>query len=389
MAEPRAMVIVGGGLAGASAVEELREQGYDGDVVLIGAEKYLPYHRPPLSKEVLLGNEDADGTDVHDAAWYDEKQVDVRSGTAARRIDRNRQVVETDAGEVPYERLLLATGSEPRRLPVDGAAYLRTRDDSRALRAALLEQPRVLVVGGGWIGLEVTAAARAAGCEVTVVEPQAQPLLGVVGERVGAMFAELHREHGVDLRLGAPFDGTPPVPADLVLVAVGAAPRVDLASDAGLDVGNGVLVDATLCTSDPLVLAAGDIAAHDHPVFGRLRVEHWDNAIEQGKAAARTMLGGTEAYERAPYFFTDQYDLGMEYVGHVPREHLDSVVVRGDLGSLHAVMLWHDQGRVLGGMHVNEWDTTDDLRALLGQTVDPALLADPDVELAQLARRTT
>src|SRR3954471_3676788 len=228
-----AHVIVGGGLAGASAVEELREQGYDGDVVVLGAESYLPYHRPPLSKEVLLGKEEADGTDVHDAQWYADQGVDMRTGSAARRIDRLRQVVETDAGDVAYERLLLPTGSEPRRLPVEGAVYLRTRDDSRALRAALLQQPRVLVVGGGWIGLEVTAAARAAGCEVTVVEPQAQPLLGVVGERVGSMFADLHREHGVDLRLGASFDGTWPVPADLVLVAVGAVPRTDLARDAG------------------------------------------------------------------------------------------------------------------------------------------------------------
>ena len=384
-----ALVIVGGGLAGASAIEELREQGYDGDIVLVGAEEYLPYHRPPLSKEVLLGNEDVDGTDVHDAAWYAEQRVDLRTGTVAQHIDRDRRVVVTDTGEIAYEQLLLATGSEPRRLPVDRAAYLRTRDDSRALRAALLEQPRVLVIGGGWIGLEVTAAARAAGCEVTVVEPQAQPLLGVVGERVGSAFAELHREHGVDLRLGTSYDGT--ADADLVLVAVGAVPRLDLARDAGLAVDNGVLVDATLRASDPLVLAAGDIAAHEHPVHGRLRVEHWDNAIEQGKAAARTMLGGTDPYDRAPYFFTDQYDLGMEYVGHVPREHLDRVVVRGDLAGRQAVILWHDgAGRVLGGMHLNEWDTIDDLRGLVGQTVDPSLLVDgPEVDLAQLVRRTT
>ena len=281
-------VIVGAGLAGASAVEELRAQGYDGDVVLLGAERHLPYHRPPLSKEVLLGKDDADSTDVHDAAWYAERAVEVRTGTTVRRIDRVRRVVETDGGDVGYDRLLLATGSEPRRLPVDGAVYLRTRDDSRALRAALLQQPRVLIVGAGWIGLEVAAAARTAGCEVTVVEPQLQPLLGVVGERVGAMFADLHREHGVDLRLGTSYDGER---ADLVLVAVGAEPRVDLVRDAGLEVENGVLVDAALRTSDPAILAAGDIAAHDHPWLGRLRVEHWDNAIEQGKAAARSMLG--------------------------------------------------------------------------------------------------
>jgi 3-phenylpropionate/trans-cinnamate dioxygenase ferredoxin reductase component len=168
-----AMVIVGAGLTGASAVEELREQGYDGEIVLVGAEQHLPYHRPPLSKAVLLGNEDADGTDVHDAAWYADHGVDVRTGTRVTRIDRGGQVVGTESGEIAYDRLLLATGSEPRRLAVEGAAYLRTREDSRDLRAALLQQPRVLVIGGGWIGLEVSAAARAAGCEVTLVEPQA------------------------------------------------------------------------------------------------------------------------------------------------------------------------------------------------------------------------
>ncbi|MCB8956177.1 MAG: FAD-dependent oxidoreductase [Nocardioides sp.] len=382
-----AMVVVGGGLAGASAVEELREQGYDGDVVLLGAERHLPYHRPPLSKEVLLGTEAADSTDVHDAQWYADRHVEVRTATPARRIDRRRRVLETEAGAVPYERLLLATGSEPRRLAVAGAVHLRTRDDARALRAALLERPRLLVVGGGWIGLEVTAAARAAGCEVTVLEPQAQPLLGVLGERVGAAFADLHRDHGVDLRLGTAYDGQE---ADLVLVAVGAVPRVDLAADAGLEVDNGVLVDATLRSSDPLVLAAGDIAAHDHPTLGRLRVEHWDNAIEQGRAAARVMLGGSEPYDRTPYFFTDQYDLGAEYVGHVPREHRDDVVVLGALAARQAVVLWHDgAGRVLGGLHLNEWDAVDDLRALVGRTVDPALLVDsPEVDLAQLVRRT-
>jgi len=372
-----AHVIVGGGLAGASAVEELRAQGYGGEVVLIGAERHLPYHRPPLSKEVLLGKDDADSTDVHDAEWYADQGVDLRTGTAARRIDRVRQVVETDAGEVAYERLLLATGSEPRRLPVDGAVYLRTREDSRALRSALQQQPRVLIVGAGWIGLEVAAAARVAGCEVTVVEPQAQPLLGVVGERVGAMFADLHREHGVDLRLGTSYDGQR---ADLVLVAVGAEPRVDLARDAGLAVDNGVLVDAALRTSDPAILAAGDIAAHDHPRLGRLRVEHWDNAIHQGRAAARAMLGDETPYERTPYFFTDQYDLGTEYVGHVPREHRDRVVVRGDLDARRAVVFWQDgDGLVLGGMHLNDWDAADELRELVGQRVDPA----------QLSRRTT
>ena len=395
------MVIVGAGLAGAKAAEELRERGYDGEVTVLGAEPHLPYERPPLSKEALLGDKDLDSATVHDAAWYADHDVDVRTSDTVTGIDLARRAVVTDAGELGYDGLLLATGSEPRHVAAfDGSgarvAYLRTRDDSAALRSALLEKPRVVVVGGGWIGLEVAAAARTIGAPVTLVETQAQPLLGVMGEAVAGMFADLHREHDVDLRLGASVESLEPdrvvlaggdqVPADLVVVAIGAAPRVDLAERAGLATDNGVLVDATLRTSDPHVWAAGDIAHHDHPLLGhRIRVEHWDNAIEQGKVAARNMLGEGAAYERAPYFYTDQYDLGMEYVGHASGHQLDSLVVRGDLAGRKAVFLWHDEGRVLAGMHVNEWDTGDHLRTLVGRRVDRARLEDPSVALADLA----
>jgi NADPH-dependent 2,4-dienoyl-CoA reductase/sulfur reductase-like enzyme len=395
------MVIVGAGLAGASAVEELREQGYDGEITLLGAEPHLPYDRPPLSKAVLLGEKEADSTGLHDGAWYAERRVDVRTGETVTGIDRSRRVVTTGSGEVGYDRLLLATGSEPRRFAAvddSGAevAYLRTRDDAGALKQALVAGARVVVVGAGWIGLEVAAAARNAGAEVVVVEPQAQPLLGVMGERIGAAFADLHRAHGVDLRLATSVEGAgadsvrhsdgTSVPADLVVVAIGAAPRLGLAEAAGLDVDGGVLVDAALRTSDPHVLAAGDIAAHDHPVLGRrIRVEHWDNAIQQGKAAARTMLGGDEPYAGLPYFFTDQYDLGMEYVGHLPPDAEAEVAVRGDLAGLDASVLWHEGGTVLAGMHVNQWDRTDQLRDLVGRTFDPGRLADPDLDLGDLA----
>jgi 3-phenylpropionate/trans-cinnamate dioxygenase ferredoxin reductase component len=241
----------------------------------------------------------------------------------------------------------------------------------------------------------VAAAARTIGCEVAVVEPQAQPLLGVMGARIGSAFADLHRGHGVDLRLGVSVEavekdrvlvsGGEALPADLVLVAVGAAPRTSLAEAAGLATDNGVLVDARLRTSDPHVYAAGDIANHDHPGLGRrVRVEHWDNAIEQGKVAARNLLGEDVAYERAPYFFTDQYDLGMEYVGHAPKEHTDSVAVRGDLSEVKGIVVWHDAGRVLAAMHVNEWDATDDLVALLGRTIDVRRLEDASVALSEL-----
>lgn len=392
MSAPTSIVVVGAGLAGASAVEQLRAEGYDGDVALVGAEPHLPYDRPPLSKQVLLGDKSLDEVPLHDPGWYAERDVDVRTGSTVTGLDLRRRVVVTGDAEIRYDRLLLATGSEPRHLPVHDvpAAYLRTRDDAETLLEALGRKARLTIVGAGWIGLEVAAAARTAGCDVTVIEPQEQPLRGVVGRRLGEEFASLHREHGVDLRLGASFEGVSPVPADLVLVAVGAAPRLDLAREAGLAVDGGVLVDATLRTSDPNVYAAGDIAAHDHPRLGRLRVEHWDNAIEQGKAAARNMLGAEAAYERAPYFFTDQYDLGMEYVGHAPRDLVDSVVVRGDLAARQAVVLWHDRGRVVAGMHLNEWDSTEHLRALLGRTLDPELLVDSDdADLAQLVRRTT
>ena len=268
--------------------------------------------------------------------------------------------MRTPDGEIGYDALLLATGSEPRRLPeaerVGPVSYLRSLDDSKALRAALLERPRLVIVGAGWIGLEVAAAARSLECEVTVVEPQDQPLIGVVGERVGSVFADLHRSHDVDLRLATPYDGEPPVPADLVVVAIGAAPRLDLAREAGLAVDSGVLVDATLRTTDPHVWAAGDIADHDHPALGRLRVEHWDNAIEQGRTAARNMLGAEEAYERTPYFFSDQYDLGLEYVGHVPREHLDSFVVRGDLDGREVAV--RDEAGLIGRLQSQLQRTT-------------------------------
>jgi 3-phenylpropionate/trans-cinnamate dioxygenase ferredoxin reductase subunit len=395
------MVIVGGGLAGAKAVEELRERGYDGEVVLLSAEPHLPYERPPLSKSVLLGEKEPDSATVHDAAWYEQHDVDLRLGATVTMLGLERRVVVAGADEIGYDEVLLATGSAPRHLPAadrSGArvAYLRTRDDSLALRSALQEKPRVVIVGGGWIGLEAAAAARTHGAEVTVVEPQAQPLLGVMGERVGAMFADLHREHGVDLRLGVSVEDVEdarvvlsegdPLPADLVLVAIGAVPNTDLASRAGLATDNGVLVDAQLRSSEPHVYAAGDIANQDHPGLGhRIRVEHWDNAIEQGKVAARNMLGEGVAYERTPYFFTDQYDLGMEYLGSATGDQLDNVVVRGDLAGRQCVLLWHEGGRVLAGMHINEWDATDHLRALVGRTVDPSRLDDPTVDLADLA----
>jgi NADPH-dependent 2,4-dienoyl-CoA reductase/sulfur reductase-like enzyme len=363
------IVVAGGGLAAANAVEELRAQGYAGDLTLVCAEPHLPYERPPLSKDLLLGKAEPDSVFTHDAGWYDDHGVEVRLGQRVGAIDLDRTSVTVGDETIGYDRLLLATGATPRHLRVaDGSgvpvSYLRTLDDAVALKERLAG--RVVVVGAGWIGLEVAAAAREAGAEVTVVEQAEQPLAAALGPELGAIFADLHREHGVDLRLGTAVDQDALTGADLVVVGIGAVPADGLAREAGLACDDGVLVDARLRTSDPHVYAAGDVARHDHPTLGRLRVEHWDAAIHQGRAAARAMLGDDTAYDRLLYFFTDQYDLGMEYVGHVGREGYDDVVVRGDREARRLVAYWLRGGTVVAGMHLNEWDAIDGLRAAVG-----------------------
>ncbi|TDP97794.1 NAD(P)/FAD-dependent oxidoreductase [Labedaea rhizosphaerae] len=365
------IAIVGGGLAGATVATELRERGHEGPVTIYAAEPHLPYERPPLSKGVLLGNDEPDSVFVHDLDWYREHDVVVRRGTRVTAIDPARHVLGTADGEEPYEKLVLATGSSPRRMRLADecgkpVVYLRTIEDSRRLREALSSSPSVAIVGGGWIGLEVAAAARSMGCAVAVFEMAEQPLHAVLGPEIGKAFADLHRGHGVDLRLGAAVTAADLAAADLVVVGIGAVPSVELAADAGLAVDNGVLVDATLRTSSPDVFAIGDIANHDHPVLGhRVRVEHWDNAIEQGKTVAHNLLGDDSPYERQPYFFTDQYDLGMEYVGHVGPAGYDEVTIEGDLaGAFRAY--WQRDGVVVAAMHANDWDASDAIRASIG-----------------------
>lgn len=395
------IAIIGAGLAGANAAEELRRRGHDGDIILVGAESHPPYERPPLSKDVLLGSATVEDAQVHEPAWFAEQRIELITGQRVTDLDPASRTFSVDGRQIAYDRLLLATGATSRHLAVvddSGApvAYLRTREESEALKARL--GGALLIVGAGWIGLEVASAARQAGGTVTVVENAALPLAAALGEEMATVFADLHREHGVDLRTDTSLEsiehdatGTRVVLSDgdtlqpdLVLVAIGAQPETALAQAAGLDVDGGVLVDGRLCTSDPHIYAAGDVANHDHPTLGRLRVEHWDNAIHQGRHAAASMLGGQDAYDRQPFFFTDQYDLGMEYVGHFGPQGYEEVVVRGDRGTRVLNALYISGGRVVAGMHTNDWDATDHLRALLGREATDAV-RDTAVPLADAA----
>ena len=401
----RAYVIAGASLGGAKAAETLRQEGFDGPLVLIGDETERPYERPPLSKEYLLGKADRDVLYVHPLTWYAEHGVDLRLGVRVTGIDPAAHEVTLDDGSrAGYAKLLLATGSSPRRLPVPGAdlggvLYLRRAADSDRIKAAFQTASRVAVIGAGWIGLECAAAARAAGAEVTILEAAELPLLRVLGREVAQVFADLHREHGVDLRFGVQVaeitgaggqadgvrlaDGRH-VGADLIIVGIGITPNVQLAEAAGLEVRNGVVVDAQLRTSDPDVYAAGDVANAYHPLLGKhIRVEHWYNALHQPQTAARAMLGQDVAYDRVPYFYTDQYDLGMEYAGYVEPGGYDQVVFRGDVKRLEFIAFWLAGGRVAAGMNVNIWDVIDTIQAIVrgGRTVDADMLADPGVPL--------
>ena len=384
------IVIVGGGLAAGTAVTELREHGYDGAIVVFTDEAHLPYERPPLSKAYLMGKEPAEDALVHDAAWYADHGVDVRTGTRVDAVEPDRHVVHAAGEELAYRALLLATGARPRTLAMADSSgadvhYLRTIEDATALKGALTPKMRIGVIGAGWIGLEVAAAARLAGCSVTVWETASTPLQRVLGDEVGELFAQLHREHEVDMRTGITLEGIESTgttatvvegdgrrtDVDTLVIGVGVEPAIELAAAAGLAVDNGVLVDAHLRTSAPDVFAAGDIANVDHPTLGRrIRVEHWDVARSHGVVAAATMLGEDVVADDLPYFFTDQYDLGMEYVGNPGPEGFDEVVVTGDTegpveGRKFRVW-WLRDGVVVAAMHVNDWDAIDRMREQVG-----------------------
>jgi len=406
MTDSKTFVIIGGGLGGAKAAEALRDKGFDGKLILLADEEYLPYERPPLSKDFLAGKKSLGDFTVHDSEWYRKNKIELRTSTEAVAIDPAAHTVTlSDDTSVRYDKLLLATGSRPRWLTIPGADstgvhYLRKYDDASNLDTALKGGSSLAIVGAGWIGLEVAASARQRGVDVTVVETAKVPLSAAVGDEVGKVFAQLHRDHGVDLRLetevkeittedgkatGLKLGDGSTVTVDRVLIAVGAQPNIELAERAGLPTADGgVLVDASLCSGNPDIYAVGDIAAAEHPLFEeRIRTEHWANALKQPDVAVAGMLGEPGEYQELPYFFTDQYDLGMEYAGYAPS--YQRVVFRGDKAAREFVAFWLDtDNRVLAGMQVNIWDALDDIKSLIRKKapVDPDQLADPEVPLS-------
>ena len=406
MAEAGTFVIVGGGLAGARAAETLRKEGFDGRVVLIGEELDLPYERPPLTKEYLRGASDRAAITVHDAAWYANQKVELKLGSPVAWVDPKQGTVTLTTGDrIHFEKLLLATGSTARHLGVTGAQiagvhHLRRVEEADALRADLVPGKRVIVVGGGWIGTEVAASARQLGCDVTAIYPGRLPLEGPLGPELAEVYRDLHLANGVTLMPGTKLtavrgkgrveevvtDTGEHLPADVVVAGIGAEPRIELARGAGLAIDEGVLVSSLLETSAPGIFAAGDIAQAEHPFYGtQIRLEHWAAAKFQGPAAAKSMLGRGEPYDRLPYFYSDQYDLSMEYRGWAPS--WERVVIRGDLASRAFLAFWIVDGRVSAALNANTSGKGKVLEALIRSRrfIDRDRLADPSVPLEELA----
>lgn len=399
------MVVAGAGLAGARAVETLRGEGFEGRVVLIGEEAVRPYERPPLSKSVLLGTSSPGDAFVHSDQWYADSGVELRTTARVTAIDvRDRAVVIDDTERLGYERLLIATGSRARRLRLPGADlpgvhYLRTLADAESLAAALRALPRVVVIGSGWIGTEVAASARALGCDVTLVGRGARPLERVLGAEVAGVYRDLHVDHGVRLLMDSGIEclrGARRVEevrtvtghaleCDLVVIGVGASPQLEIAQAAGLATNGGIATDERLHTSANWVYAAGDVAAAWHPLLRtRLRLEHWDNAHEQGRVAALNMLGGDTVYDRIPSFFSDQYDFTVEYIGHAPT--WDQVVLRGDPAQRDFSAFWVRNGHVVAGMSANGHGSAETTSELIrsDRMVDVAALSDESATIDEI-----
>ncbi|HUY05957.1 MAG TPA: FAD-dependent oxidoreductase [Acidimicrobiales bacterium] len=398
-------IIVGASLAGAKAAEALRDEGFEGAIVLVGEEPVRPYERPPLSKDYLQGKTEVGKIFVHEERFYVDHDIDLRLSSSAKKIDvAGREVVLGSGERLHYDSLLIATGSQPRRISVPGAHlngvhYLRTLADSDQLRTAINGAKRVVVIGAGWIGCEVAASARELGIEVAMVEVGGLPLEHVLGPELGRFYRDIHAEHGVDLHFGIGVesirgsdsaeavrlvDGTL-VEGDVIVVGVGVMPCVELAEASGLALDNGIVTDQYLATSSPDIYAAGDVANAWHPLFDRhIRLEHWSAALNQGPVAARNMLGMPTPYDRVPYFFSDQYDIGMEYAGFAP--DWDEIVFRGDPASRKFIAFWLKDGRLVAGMNVNIWEVSETIANIVASRapVDRVALADPAVDLATL-----
>jgi 3-phenylpropionate/trans-cinnamate dioxygenase ferredoxin reductase subunit len=407
MSNRRTFVIVGGGLAGASAAATLRADGFDGRVVLVGAEQEEPYHRPPLSKEYLRGEVEEPKLRVNEPALYRDQEIELRLGMPVASLDASTHEVVLEGGErIGFDAALLATGSEPKRLTLPGSElagvhYLRTHADSDSLAASLKQATRVAIVGAGWIGCEVAASARQLGVEVTLISPTRLLLEKQLGGKLGAFYRDVHHAQGVDLRMEnavTRIEGSARVEritladgdtieCDLVLAGIGVTPRIGLARAAGIEVDDGVIVDGHLQTSAQGVFAAGDIANFAHPLYSgrRMRVEHWANAGDQGPAAARAMLGSSDLWQKVPYFFSDQYDVGMEFAGDLAEA--ERSIVRGELSSGEFIVFWLAGDHLVAGMNVNVWDVSEPIQTLISKRahVEDAVLADPEVSLVELA----
>jgi 3-phenylpropionate/trans-cinnamate dioxygenase ferredoxin reductase component len=404
---PPVFVIVGASLAGGVAAATLRQDGFDGDVVLIGAEPQPPYERPPLSKQYLRGEAPFEKALVRPAGFYDQNRIETRFGTRARRVDPIRRVVELDTGgPVHYDTLLLATGVRNRRpaipgLQLPGVFDLRTVGDADALRSQIVSTRKAVVIGMGFIGSEVAASLRHQGIEVVSIDPAPVPLVRVLGDQVGRVIAAIHHDHGVetifeDVVTGFEGQGRLErvvtrsgrrIDCDFAVVGVGVEPALDFLSGSGIDLDNGILVDEYCRTNIDGIYAAGDVANHFHPVLRqRLRVEHWQNAMQQGAAAARSMLGRGQPYEPVHWFWSDQYDLNLQYAGY--HRQAEQIVVRGSLEKRSGLAFYLNQGRIDAVVALNRGKDVRRAMPLIKsrEIVDPRQLADEDVDLRRLVR---
>jgi len=403
----RTFAIIGAGQAGGWTARTLRDQGFDGRIVLIGDETYPPYERPPLSKEVLLGDQPPESTFLWPAESYDELRIEFQAATRVAAIAPGDHTITLEGGEtLAYDRLMIATGGRARPLPVpgaelDGIHYLRAIDDTAAIRAGIAAGGRVFIVGGGWIGLETAAAARKLGAEATVVEALGQLCGRALTPAMADHLKTIHEDHGVDLRLETSvesFEGDgklarailstgETIETSMAVIGIGLVPNVELAVEAGLEVENGIVVDEFGRTSDADIFAAGDVTNHPNALLGqRIRLESWENAQNQAIGAAKAMLDAGEPYAEVPWFWSDQYDVNIQLIG-LPKDW-DETVIRGDREANQFIEFYLKGGRINGATSFNNPRDIRFARRLMqaGKIVDPAQLADPEIKLQALLK---